>query len=229
MQKAGPCTTHCLYVTTGDMTPEEIDDYFPLLIDNVESEIVKRNQDYVKGCKCIINIPMRQPGISKKHCFDWVTRKEVFFLLTSKDYDGSSTVEKEEKALTPLELLRSIDWSDTEVRRGERYTSIPFERKGDAIIACEFKSAKINRVSEEFYEQKLFCKTPLPQDYHVDSMVKLFLPFVTSGRVVVTKTKSNNAFITFDNRDDAYFALAMMKKYYDCTHKMWLAFDHARK
>lgn len=226
-----PITSNCLKVDLPiPVDEDEMKAYLGPLITSVEEEITRRSKSYVPGCKFIINTPPQAKAAERKsgYCFLWVTKEEVLRMLIGLNYNGLKIYPKPEKKEEDEEkkTIFTISWSEEpDISYDEAYP-IP-EYRPDVV--CKFRRAATQRVSDEYVEGKLFCKTPLPENYNIEKINIMFAPFVTEGKVSVTKTKGGNAFVVFSNKDDAYFALLMRMKYKDVDTGLLLSFDFCKK
>lgn len=214
-----PRSENCFYCTTSDLGLEEISKYILSVIEDVEGEIVRRCNAYIPNCKFSINLPLKG-NATQRHCYLWVTNKEVYRMLTGLNYDGTKIEEgnTSEVSLTPLEMLRRLDWAHTSTSEYTKYV-LPYHEH------IKLTPVVVERVSADFIDGKLFCMTSLPDSYPTNRLNVLFAPFVTSGTVTVVRSK-RAATITFSHKDDAYFALCMMRKTKDGDQE--LAFNYCR-
>ena len=217
-QRCDPFTEHCMYVISGPLTEMELIDYIERVVKDVEAEISIRNQHYASGGLFKVNMPTNKQGEGVGYAFAWFTRKEVFFMLSGRDYDGAVIVT--DYTQTPMDDLLNDDWSEP-IRVNRMYV-IPDNEDNHTPL---FKPAYADRVPEGDAEGVLFCDTVLPDTITDDDLSKLFVPFVTTGELEITRTRRGNAYVRFSNVDDAYFALMMMKKHR--FGDMMLCFSHS--
>jgi hypothetical protein len=238
---ADPVTEHCLYVLTRTLDINETEAYITNVVADVERIICTRSSTYVPDCKFIINTPPNNGlDMGNGHCFLWVTSVEVFRTLIGKNYDGTIiisvvTMSPKESETKHVERATAFNtnWADEIDEKPAVITQyIPpavFDTKNESLD-IKFYTATFARVDSYTHNDgTLFCQSKLPREYRDEDLCTLFAPFVVRGTMTVKQTPSGNAIITFTDKDSAYFALCMRKKYYDEKYKFTLSFDHARK
>jgi hypothetical protein len=218
--KAPPKTEKCMYCTIGKQSTDAVKQYFTDLIIDVEKVISMRSPNYISNCKFLINFPTKS-GASMGHCYVWVTNKEVFRMLMGLNYDGAVIAEPvaEPVDMSAIEILSTLDWSQEPTVNCTVYVPPP----NDDI---KIYSAKTDRVGKQYVEGSLFCLVKLRDDYPTGAIIKAFQPFVTKGKLTTTRSGSKVT-LAFSNKDDAYFALYMRKKYNDGNIE--LSFNHFKK
>ncbi len=220
---------NCMYVLTGAMTNVDITRYMDDIIPKVEAEIYIRYPRYVRSCKYKINMPLARGLQPIGYCFLWLTSQPVFMMLSGRDFDGSEIkLTTKITSSTPFEELMIMDWSELPKSHRKIYECDLWKAPDKNEFVPTFKPAQSERISREYLDDTLFCQTSLPPHYTEKDIALLFEPFATSGKITVTKTVTNNAYIKFSRSSDAYFALFMMKKYYDSRNCIMLSFDHAK-
>lgn len=221
-------SNHCMYVMFWSMTEQEILNYLDVVIPLVDKEICLDDKHYVPNCKYFINVPKNREGKLMNHAFVWVTSPHVYSFLLKASIDptdaNTEVVKPKEEVTLTVSNLTSIDWADDSIPTKSTFVLPEIDGKKP-----KFCNVSLDRIDDEEYDEgKLFCTTRLPKDYTNHDLADLFTPFVTRGRIICKKTQKGNAFVTFDNKDDAYFALTMRKKYYDPRHRITLYFEHAK-
>lgn len=221
-----PHSDHCFYCTTCSMTLEEVTAHIQHLVQDAEVAISARCDSYVPNCKFLVNMPLSRDGKTQKHCYLWVTNKEVHRMLSGLNYDGRKIVAGPAPVVverrSAFEELQAVDWADMTTTEFQPYEPPKHEHFTLGQVAVE-------RVGRDYVEGKLFCAVQLPKSYPTERLQSLFQPFVTSGYLSVIRSREGDrASIAFSNRDDAYFALCMRKKYYDEEHKIELAFNYCK-
>lgn len=217
-------SNHCMYVRTGSLDEDELVKYIEDVVADVELEIVSRNSSYVSDCLFEVNMPKSKAenyvaygGIG--HAFVWFTNTEVVNMLSGLQYDGSQI--DESNAETSIVDILKGDWSNP-VNQCSAYKLLAHPKEN-----IEFTPARAERTRD--IEGVLFCMTTLPDSFTNDDMAKIFAPYVTRGNLKVTRTDRNVAYISFDNKTDAYFALMMTKKYYSKKHNLLLSFNYSSR
>lgn len=218
-----------MYVMCGMLTEAEVIDYTERMLCDVEAEITARDHRYVQGCRFIVNMPGTKianyvPKHGSAHAFVWFSRKEVFHMLSGRDYDGESIFSPlgDDTKGVPVSDVLLTDWSET-VRTRKLYCTPDNVSDGDEKHKPEYSPAVVERQDGEV-QGTLFCVTTLPDAVTDADLAEIFTPFVTQGQLEITRTAGGNAYIMFSHTDDAYFALVMTKKYYFAAAKTMLDF-----
>jgi len=219
-----------MYVMCGTLTESEVIDYTERMLKDVETEIVARDHFYVPGCRFTVNMPGTKianyvPKYGNSHAFVWFTRKEVFYMLSGRDYDGESIFSESFMALStgPISDVLITEWSEP-VRVRKSYSP---PSNVDGKDTPSFSPAYVERREGEA-QGTLFCVTTLPEGITNEDLAGIFTQFATQGELEVVRTAAGNAYISFTNSDDAYFALLMTKKYYFAPRKMMLDFTQSK-
>lgn len=234
--ETNPETKNCVNVHTGTITLDEMKQYVTALLEHVQREIVARNSKYVSNCVAEVNMPLLnayKPRESNTgYAYVWVSRQEVFYMLTGKNYDGKKTVLQLESS-TPIELMKNpLAWDDSGDIPALRYKILPFIKKEEDDVQMFFTPTEVKRISSDDYsEGKLFCRTYLdPKKFTSEDILAIFSMFTTSdSKLTVIPNHRGHFFINFENVDDVYFALCMRKKYRDSRTGLLIEFDHAIK
>lgn len=206
------------------MSQEEVREYLLRVVSHTEAEIQRRNPSYVSNCKFLINTPKR--GVDPlPYCYLWLTNREVYRMVMGLNYDGTPVRKKEEDpasvpGLAAYERASLMDWGDLYTSDYEVY--VPPEHG-----TFKFEAVVLERLGREYEEGKLFCSSPLPQNYSQARLTNLLTPYVTSGYVTVQRTKAH-AYATFSNREDAYFALCMVRKVQDKEASLAFTYCNSR-
>lgn len=221
-----------MYVMCGTLTEAEVIEYTERMLKDVEAEIVIRDHFYVPGCRFTINMPSTKianyvPKYGNSHAFVWFTRKEVFYMLSGRDYDGESifadTLSSSLDGIGPVSDVLTTEWSEP-VRVRKSYC--PPSNDADKHTP-DFSPAHTERYEGDA-EGTLFCVTSLPDEITNEDLAEIFSQFVTQGELEITRTSAGKAYIRFTHCDDAYFALLMTKKYYFERCKIMLDFTHSK-
>jgi len=221
-----PVTFNCIYMKSDEMTLEEVERYLTELIKNVEEKLVLKLSNYVPNCRFIVNMPRNREGNTMRHCYIWVTAREVFNELTL-DRENLEKPTIKTPTIPTIQNIFEIDWAEEDPS-----VQMPIEIPPIKGVVPKFIPAKVERINEDYEEGKLYCLTK--HNSITDRLLaEIFTPFITYGRLVISIDKIPNGepkiFVTFDNPDDAYFALLMRKKYYEPNIELLLSFDYAKK
>ena len=223
-------TKNCLQIMIGSMKKNEVIDYIGKVIKLAEEIIVKYDANYIQCCRYNINM------IGNNICYCWVTKYQVFYVLTGRFPNGNQLIEWINDTTKICKNLPR-EWGDIEEINYEKYSvklnpiiTFPIYTKSftptisAAQIPLDFKE------SDQIESNILYCNTKLHKDIKLETLVKLFLPYCTKGSIIVSITKNRNAYINFTgNCYDSHYALLMMNKYYHSETKTILYFDYAIK
>jgi hypothetical protein len=142
-------------------------------------------------------------------------------MIIGLNFDGAIIAEPvaEPTDMSAIEIFATLDWSQEPTVNCTVYVP-PLN---DDI---KIYPAKADRVGKQHIEGSLFCLVKLNDDYPTEAIVRAFQPFVTKGKLTTTRCGSKVT-LNFSNKDDAYFALYMRKKYLD--GEIELSFNHFKK
>lgn len=210
---------------------EDIRSYVVDVIHEVNDIVKQRIPGYVEECQYFINVPPAS-NLSKSYCYVWVSSKEVLRIMTGRNHDGSSVrnpPNHAEKAGNEKLSVFAMDWSYMEDEPEVYYPKyeLPLIEGYDIPATCS--QARVTEPSEEYVFGTLYCKSTLADRYDEVYLRNIFSRFNTSSYkdIQVTKTATNNAYISFPNKIDACFALLLTKKYKVREHGDELSFDYA--
>lgn len=220
----------CVNMVFQKSSHEEIHSYVASAVESIENEVRKRVSSYVPNCEWDINIVTLRGGVARA-AYVWLTSEPVVSMLLGLTHEGgvvASGPVSEGNSFEGLPLkdqLFMMDWHEIPTSQWSVFP-LPDE------VRCD-KPPRISRaratIPDECFERgKLFCKTPLPDDYTNERIVSLFAPFNTNKKSVhVTRTPRGNVYVEFFTHTDSCFALMMRKKYYDAEKDIELSFDYA--
>jgi len=230
-----PVTKNCAYVLIFDFEYQEFVEYLEKVVKEAETEVKMRCDTYSGGCLFSINMPSRTvknfvPKHGIGYAYVWFTKPEVLALLVGLDYDGSEIPAASTITDSPIEIeatsvkdeLFSGNWSEP-IKIGKCFKSTVETNSKSVPI---FKYAIEERVPRTMAEGTLYCPSVLPEKVDTEYLMKLFLPYATTGPLRIVITTRRNAYIEFPFPDDAYFALSMNRKHL-VEENLIISFTHS--
>jgi len=183
-KKTHPKTTNCAHVYTGILTKNDFVKYLTGLMESVQYEITLRNQSYISNCLFYVNMTYQETD-KNGYAFVWFTRKEVFYMLTGKNYNGDdvlrnevSSLNKDNKSFDIISNFALLSKRDNSTLGTSPISSVPAQKKVNKELSCtpfkiphitnsdgttftpKFAQASDNRVTDDKIDGTVYCHIP---------------------------------------------------------------------